>query len=247
VANSGLIGSFASQAALMLPFAVALELAHVQPATACSRVAPEVYEVDPSLRDSDKTAPPPFTDVVARVERRDNKRCSGGVCTESSCPREGTVELSFRAPEDDQAESNIGYRVVWLRGSVPDGARATLDRIWPLAPPSSPGEGTLSFSLGFAEVEHLDADIALVAVDLAGNESAASEPVPLKFSGCTIPLGGTECETGGCSISRVGTSGVSGVRHLLWVIAGLAGLLVRRRRWPGRCSRAPCGSAKLRG
>jgi hypothetical protein len=180
------------------------------PAAACTLEPPEAYATDPDLRASDTTAPTPFTEVVARVERRDNRRCSGNVCTESSCPKQGYVELSFRAPTDDQARREIGYRIVWLEGSVPQGVRATLDRVWPLAPPAADGEGTLSFSMGFSEVEQLDAEIALVAVDPAGNESEPSEPIQLRFSGCTIPLGGTQCEAAQCSVRVLGAHGTRG-------------------------------------
>lgn len=203
---------------------------HAAPAGACVREAIPAYATDPGLRASDTTAPTPFTDVVARVERRDNVHCSNNVCTESSCPREGYVELSFRAPTDDQARPDIGYRIVWLDGAVPPSVQRTLERVWPLAPPAADGEGTLTFSMGFTEVEQLDAEIALVAVDLAGNESAPSEPVQLQFSGCTIPLHGTRCEgADGCSVRALGAAGASGALGFAGLAGATACLVLQRR------------------
>lgn len=202
---------------------------HATPALACVQEPSEAYATDPSLRASDTTAPTPFTEVSARVERRDNLRCSGDICTQSSCPKQGYVELSFRAPTDDQARRDIGYRIVWLHGSVPSSVRATLDRVWPLAPPSADGEGTLTFSVGFNEIEQLNAEIALVAVDLAGNESAPSEPVELQFSGCTIPLGGTQCEGAQCSVRALGTSRAHSALGFSGLLGASAGLYLLRR------------------
>jgi hypothetical protein len=59
--------------------------------------------------------------------------------------------------------------------------RAHLDRVLPL----SAAAHELSVELGWSGVTQLDGELALVAVDRAGNESEPSAPVRVSWSGCT--------------------------------------------------------------
>jgi hypothetical protein len=129
-------------------------------------------------------------------------------------------------PSDDQNEPpNLGYRVMWLSGARPRSAGAFLDRSWPLSQASQRGAGAgqLSLELSYSDVADLDAEIALVAIDRAGNESEPSEPIHLQWSGCTRD--GDEClEDAGCSASRPARGSVG------WVVAVALGLAAIRRR-----------------
>jgi hypothetical protein len=47
---------------------------------------------------------------------------------------------------------------------------------------------------GFDELPALDVELAAVAVDAAGNESAPTEPFTIRFDGCTLASVGDRCE-----------------------------------------------------
>jgi hypothetical protein len=126
------------------------------------------------------TAPPtPFRELRASTRQISSTRCEGKTCTSSSCSDEGVIELEFTPPEDDRsAPSQLGYRVLW-HGAVPAGVTSLSDDVQPL------GElHTIVLAVGFANVSQLDGELALVAVDRAGNESEPSAPVHVTWSGC---------------------------------------------------------------
>jgi MYXO-CTERM domain-containing protein len=52
--------------------------------------------------------------------------------------------------------------------------------------PLRPLTPRISFDVAFADVPEVDATIAVVIVDRAGNESLASDPIELRWSGCTV-------------------------------------------------------------
>jgi hypothetical protein len=156
-------------------------------ARACSLAAAEWVEYAVDASDSDQTAPTGFTDVSASVSRRQETVCAGETCTTTSCGNAGFVAFAYTPPLDDQTpEDQLGYRIVWLEGPVPESMRARVGPIWPLP-------GQLSFSLDFDEAAAIDATVALVGVDRAGNESAHSAPVHLVYSGCTKTWTSDDC------------------------------------------------------
>lgn len=202
------------------------------PARACTRTQPVFFLPDPSLRDHDSRAPTPFTQIVARVDRHPATICRDGECTTTSCGSFGMIALDFVLPHDDQNDARtLGYRVVWLRGTRPKSAGALLEHSWPL---SEAARGTsdsaeLSFEMSYEEVANLDADIALVAIDPAGNESEMSEPIHLEWSGCTRM--GDEClEQVGCSVSRPAPNGRARWLAITTLALGLVWRGSRRRR-----------------
>ncbi|HKP59619.1 MAG TPA: hypothetical protein VJV78_23005 [Polyangiales bacterium] len=205
------------------------------PARACTRAEPVFFQPDPSLRDQDSQAPTPFTQIVARVDRHPATICRDGECTTSTCGSFGSIALDFVLPRDDQNDARtLGYRVVWLRGSRPKSAGDLLEHNWPLSD-AARGESDnaeLSLELSYEEVANLDADIALVAIDPAGNESEMSEPIHLEWSGCTRD--GDQClEAAGCSVSRPAANG----RASWFGFTTLALGLIWRRSRRGRARR----------
>lgn len=206
------------------------------PAHACVRgaVSSPTYAIDPALQASDRQAPSPFTEVAAFAFKVEDTVCRGNRCTTTSCGDSGGIEITFADPADDQTlRDQLGYRIVVIGGVLPRSMVAGVDTVRPL--PSA-----LFFEVGFDEVARLDAVIALIAVDHAGNESAPSAPIELRDSGCTRTFLSAMCieETDAgdlpadCSVRAVPS------RNGSWLIATLplaALALIRRGR---RCTQA---------
>jgi hypothetical protein len=163
----------------------------------------EPYVVDSALQANDRVAPSPFTEASAFAFRTIGTVCKGDTCTASTCGNSASIQLSFVAPSDDQTPSaELGYRIEVLAGEIPQSMLDDVGQPRPLPP-------SLSFDIGFDEVTRIDAVIALVAIDRAGNESAPSAPIAIRYSGCVKPFFEDRCldpsdlgaETAGCSTS----------------------------------------------
>ena len=153
--------SLAGSRTLLLALAALVSaLSAAAPARACSRLAPVVFEPDPSLRALDSLAPTPFTGINVRVDRHPGTVCRDGECTATTCGSSGVISLEFMLPHDDQSDArSLGYRVVWLRGEPPRGARF-LANSWPLSEARQDGAaGALSLELSYDAVANLDAEI----------------------------------------------------------------------------------------
>jgi hypothetical protein len=176
--------------------------APLQRVAACFTVKIPPYEIDPALRDSDTTPPTAFRDVSALGVRVASLHCRGHECTEGSCPDWGGLRISFSRPKDDQTPNDaLGYRLVWMGASMPDGMLDATDHVWRL------GSATeVVVELDYDAIAGLDGEIALIAVDRAGNESAPSEPVHVAVLGCTTYFDQPTCDAApGCSVlSAVG-------------------------------------------
>jgi MYXO-CTERM domain-containing protein len=219
-------------------FAAALACAlasQLRPAQACTWAVqpgawtPEAYQVDPELRATDKVAPSAFTKVRVFAYRSPAEICDDDTCTLNTCGDSAAVELSFVSPTDDQTPSDqLGYRIEVLAGEIPESMRDGVGQPRPLT-------SGLLFAVNFNEVTKLDAVIALVAIDRAGNESAPSAPIRIRYSGCTKHPGDQTCiedEAGDCSIASMAPGKRSSPRPGLPLLAvlGLALLLGARRR-----------------
>jgi hypothetical protein len=207
---------------------------YTAPAAACSRIYPEPFRIDPSLAAEDSEAPAPFQAVSALTYRIEAERCVNGVCTTSSCGDDGVLELRF-APPAEAAAGELGYKLVWLGGDLPDALRDRLEVVLPL---SAADEGVV-IELGWNGITELDGELALVAVDHAGNESMQSESVHVAWSGCTEYYDESFCREGGSVLSTpAGCSVVSrpspqtesplGAAALFGLVTGCA-LRARRR------------------
>jgi hypothetical protein len=195
-----------------------------RPAEACTTAEPPVFTIDQSLRASDRTPPEPFTGVGAIVQRRASTQCNDDECTTNSCGDSAWAELTFDPPSD----AELGYRVVLLRGQLPGFSF----RVEPVGP-------SIVLDLDFRATPGLDADIALVAIDRAGNESVPSEPIHLEFSGCTLPPIGETCNGDTpmfCSVGHVsgGSRRSAGGAALIAGWIGFATIVRLRRRVPRR-------------
>jgi MYXO-CTERM domain-containing protein len=200
-----------------------------QPAAACSFAPPPQFEIDPSLSGVDTTPPTGFGGLQASTRQISGTHCEGSSCTSNSCGDFGRIELTFNAPVDDHTNtSELGYRVVWLRGRMPSTMRNFIDRVQVLR-----GDSRLDLELGFSGVTELDGEFALVAVDRAGNQSEPSEPIRVQWNGCTSFWDSPNtCESDflDCSVGTGPGRRQTTTGALPLTAAGLVLLLRRRKR-----------------
>lgn len=163
-------------------------------ARACSRPALPEFSLDPSAAGVDRQPPTKPERVTASASRYNAHFCeSSGRCITSTCGSEGALQLAFTPAADDRAAAHeLGYRLRWVEGSLPAALEAPLARI-------ALGTDGLRFDLPFDAIPELDATFELIAIDRAGNESAASEPFHAVFDGCTRSVG-----FGGCAEDMAG-------------------------------------------
>ena len=168
---------------------------------------------------------------MATTRRIAGEHCQNGTCSSSSCGDLGYVELRFEPPrdglEDPYESTDLGYRLVWLSGKMPEAMRGEVGVLRPLN-----AGGSLTLDIGYAAITELDGELALVAVDRAGNESARSEPVRVQWSGCTEYFDDPICASTSGHCSAAGRPGrASHVGLWLWVSGlALAGVSAKRLR-----------------
>jgi len=207
---------------LLVWMCCALNVALPDPAAACSITLPAPFQIDPDQQENDTVPPTTFTNVSAVASRVAGTHCHGDTCSQTSCGDVATLKLKFTPPQDDQnTVDELGYRIVWLRGAPPASVRPAIDRIQPL---QSANEIDIPF--GFDEITVLDADLMLIAVDRAGNESVASRPIHVEFSGCTQYFDEDSCIAQGCSAAHTLRGSTA---NAAWCLAPLSALAVAMR------------------
>jgi len=180
------------------------------PARACSFAGPTAHVVDPSLQATDQT-PPTFPAPISYEVRRGIQ--SSGGCSHSSCEGTGEIYLSADATDDATPPERIGYRLSREAGTLPSGLILPHGAIEPGL--SGPRLFLLWDSGARDGDEPIDFTLRVVAIDLAGNESA---PQLVRVQ---------DDPPGGCGIARRRASG-SGRAAL--VVAALLLLVAHRRR-----------------
>ena len=93
---------------------------------------------------------------------------------------------------------------------------------------------TLSIMIDYNDVVELDGEMALIAIDHAGNESEPSAPIHVSFGGCTFYKEDRACleDASNCSVRRV-AAGAAGAWSGTWFGLALA-TSVAWRRWSRR-------------
>ena len=153
------------------------------PALACSIVMTP-HELDPREQRLDRRPPERVEAAVARITRgRGPFFHENGTVTGSSCDDLGVVALRLKSvPKDDRTPSGkLGYRVIHVDGELPasfilsDKPRRDL----------TPDRLLIEYWIDGAtdEQEPVEFALAVIAVDLAGNESAPSEPIWVRNPG----------------------------------------------------------------
>jgi len=166
---------------LFCALAVSEQLSSARAAQACLKPSPVEFTLDSVLAGRD-LEPPRAPRVVSALASRDSGSfCTGDRCMVSTCGSEAYVQLEFEPPlEAPSAPGERGYRLRFREGVVPPELAGPLKRIVAGVSPLR-----VSVPEAFDAVVALDASFELVALDRAGNESAASEPFRIAFNACT--------------------------------------------------------------
>ena len=197
---------------LLVAAASALSLCAPAPARACSIAGPPIHVVDPAMQATDQTAPtlaPLDAPTVARG-------FAPGGCSRSSssCDDIGIIQVFPKAMDDMTAADRIGYRLTLAAGVLPSGLTLPADAI-----ELEPGYPYLRLTWVDGASDNQDAfefTLAIVAIDLAGNESTPQ----------AIVVGDGGAPRGGC---RLSPGRAPGPAEILLALLGLA-LAARRRR-----------------
>jgi hypothetical protein len=168
---------------LSTAFAGAAELA-----STCIFVPLLPHHVNATLQGDDASAP--GTPVVVSVDtfRRNGMTCTRASCVANSCGDTGTVRIDLApSAEDATPPGELGYRLLLVRGELPDSMLGSIGVMLAAGQP-------LFLRPRFDELPELDVELAAVAVDAAGNESAPTAPFSIGFDGCTLAAVGDRCE-----------------------------------------------------
>jgi len=175
-------------------------------ARACSPIDPSKHVVDTSMQATDHT--PPTLPAIPPPEFHYVDDSSDIGCA-PSCSSSSFVGIPAVATDDTTAPGAIGYRLTLDSGTLPPGV------VLPITATDPHGDAVLVF-IG-NEATSLDFTLQVVAIDLAGNESAPQSVRVID-------------DRGGCAIARGG--GSRSARG--WIVLALLVLAARRRRLRAR-------------
>ena len=161
----------------------ALSLALAADGFACSMISTP-HVLDPQEQKLDRKAPERIEASLARIVRgRGPVAHEDGIVSVTSCDDIGSVVLALKAvPRDDRTPPDkIGYRILLVDGELPKGASLSEQATRDL---TDENELTFYWPDGATdEQEPLEFALAIVAVDLGGNESEPSAPVWIRHPG----------------------------------------------------------------
>jgi hypothetical protein len=141
------------------------------------------HEPDAAERQTDRQPPAQVTGNVVRVLR--------GTRAGTSCDNTGLIVIEITGAKDDRTpREKIGYRITHVAGTLPYGVSLpSYVFLLPVAAGDVSREVfrvTLPLPWGdraTGDQESIDFTLAVVAVDLAGNESAPSSPIRVRHPG----------------------------------------------------------------
>jgi len=127
--------------------------------------------IDPSLQAADQVAPVFSSVSVTDIKRGQGPQQSGCGESATSCDDIGIVTLVLHASDDTTSPEHIGYRLTLQSGTLPAGLMLPADAV-------EPGFDDRTLLLVWIDgnsddQESFDFTLRVVAIDLAGNESAA--------------------------------------------------------------------------
>jgi hypothetical protein len=145
-------------------------------ADACG-ILRDKHAADPSERGLDTRAPAQVVARVAKVTRGQGPRLRDPGVGPSSCDDLGFIEIELVRFEDDRTPpERLGYRIGPPIGTPPATLRPATDA-YRLLPGQERRVVLVWIDGATDEQEPFDFTVVLTAVDSAGNESVASEPV----------------------------------------------------------------------
>jgi hypothetical protein len=136
-------------------------------AHACSFSNGDPHRLDPDAQASDHVAPTLPPPTVFRINRGHD---TGGACSSSSCDDVGAIAISVAATDDATPEDKLGYRLTLSDGRLPEGFTLPSQAIRALG--GTDGQIWLHWGDGTGDQEAFSFTLEVVAIDLAGNESA---------------------------------------------------------------------------
>ena len=158
-----------TRSALLLIVAAAAVAGLPADARACSISGPIEHVVDPSMQATDQTPPTLPPNLETTIKRGMGPQQQGCGQGSSSCDDLGVITIAARATDDVTPPTRIGYRLTLAAGSTPAGLQL----------PSSPVEFAGGGGVALAwldgatdDQEPINFTLQVVAIDLAGNESA---------------------------------------------------------------------------
>ena len=131
-------------------------------ARACSPLGYPSHVVIPSMQATDQTPPTLPAIPPPEIHRSDG---SGQGC-DNYCPSVGSIRIAALATDDMTAPDKIGYRFTLEAGALPEGFSL------PAADIETAGPSVGLFWSGDTRDEAVDFTLQVIAIDLAGNESA---------------------------------------------------------------------------
>jgi len=152
---------------------------------ACDSAGPTPFAVDPALQGIDQQPPALGVVSVVRVQRGKGPQWEGCSYGAGSCDGAGYIVLGGAATDDMTEVDRIGYRFTLVEGTPP--SRFTVPPPTFL-PTVFDGQIWLEWDDGASDdQESFDFTLSLVAIDVAGNESA---PRMVRIAddagGCTV-------------------------------------------------------------
>ena len=171
--------------------------------TSCAFGGLAPHLVDPAMVGVDQTAPNLPEPMVADIRRLGDGREEGG-CDGAPLCKLVAVRLTNLATDDMTPVDRIGYRITIIAGSGFE----------PPTGPIEPGFGDLYLFIS-SSTDDIDFTLEVVAIDLAGNESAPR----------TVRV---HQEAGGCSVGRGRRGSISALAIVALVLA--AGVAAGRQR-----------------
>jgi len=179
-------------------------------ARACSSAGDTPHLLDPAMQGIDQMPPTLAPLPAPQITRGKAPEQSGCTTSASSCDDLGSIGLSLQASDDVTPPTQIGYRLTLAAGSLPADLALPGGAIESLG-----GMLWLRWVDGATDdQEPIDFTLRVVAIDLAGNESAPQ----------TVRV--TDGSGGGCTVARHRTP----CRGLVFVATAALLLAARRRR-----------------
>ncbi len=152
-------------------------------AAACSLAAPEPHTLDTAEQAVDTTPPDAPSLLELRVVRGQGPQSAGcGGSSATSCDDIGQIGLNLLAVDDRTDTARIGYRITLAGGSLPSGLLLPDEAV---RSNSANGEWIWLHWIDGAtdDQERIDFSLTVIAVDLAGNESAPAASIDIVDAG----------------------------------------------------------------
>jgi hypothetical protein len=136
-------------------------------AYACDSGPPTPHTLDPEAQATDHVGPTLAPPTVSRIERGHD---TGGACGDSSCDGMGAIAINVPATDDATPADKLGYELTLAGGRLPEGLTLPSQAVRTLG--GTDRQIWLNWGDGEGDQEPFSFTLKVVAIDLAGNESA---------------------------------------------------------------------------